>query len=288
MSRIVYVDGEYVPEEQAKVSLFDRGYLFGDGVYEVVPVVRGRLVDADRMIERLGNSLDGLEIGWPLPPEEYLAVHEELIRRNRLGEGMIYSQVTRGVAERDFPFPRRAMPVMSAFPKKMVIIDNPRAETGVSVAFVEDMRWKLRNIKSIALLAQVLAKQQAVEKRAFEGWMVDEAGNVTEGTSSTAYIVRDGRLVARPLETEGGRILPGIRRSVLLELAEADGLEVDLRPFSTDEALQADEALLSSATVGVLPVVEIEGKLIGGGQPGPVFRRLRQLYMNRIMEQVGA
>ncbi len=286
MSRIVYVDGAYVPEDQAKVSVFDRGYLFGDGVYEVVPVINGRLVDADRMLARLENSLAGISIAWPMEKEDYIAVHEELIARNGLKEGMIYSQITRGVAERDFAFPPRALPVMIAFTRELNILDNPHAETGVEVVFVEDLRWKLRNIKSIALLAQVLAKQQAVERRAFEGWMVDDDGFVTEGTSSSAYIVRDGVLVTRPLEVPGGRILPGIRRSVLLELALANGIPAEERPFSREEALEADEALASAATFGVLPVVRIGGKVIGNGRPGPVAQRLRQLYLDHALSQV--
>ncbi len=287
MSRIAYVDGAYVPEEQARVSLFDRGYIFGDGVYEVVSVVGGRLVDADRMLARLEASLAGVAIDWPMERRDYLAVHEELIRRNGLDEGMIYSQVTRGVADRDFAFPPRARPVMSAFAREMPIIANPRAETGVSAAFVEDLRWKLRNVKSIALLAQVLAKQQAREKGAYEGWMVEE-GYVTEGTSSTAYIVRDGVLLTRPLRARGARILPGIRRAVLLELAEAAGVPFEERAFTTEEALSADEALISAATFGVLPVVELDGRPVGSGRPGPVTARLRELYIAHVFARAPA
>ena len=283
MARIVYVNGEYVPEDQARVSIFDRGYLFADGAYEVVPVLEGGLVDADRMLARLDNSLTALEIAWPMERDAFLAMHEELIRRNNLVEGMIYSQVTRGVAERDFAFPRRALPAVIAFTRELTIIDNPRAETGVSVAFVDDVRWKLRHIKSIALLGQVLAKQQAVEKRAFEGWMVED-GHVTEGTSSSAYIVRDGTIITHPLE--GGHILPGIRRSLLLELAEAEGIPVRLRPFTPEEALAADEAFASAATFGVLPVTEIEGRQVGDGTPGPLTRRLRELYLAHALRQV--
>ena len=284
MSRIVYVNGDYVPEDKAVVSLFDRGYIFGDGVYEVLSVVNGRLVDPDRMLARLENSLAGTGIAWPMEKSGYLAVHEELIRRNSLKEGMIYSQVTRGVADRDFAFPPRALPVMSAFTKEMVIINDPRAGTGVSVAFVDDVRWKMRNIKSIALLAQVLAKQQAREKRAYEGWMVED-GYVTEGTSSSAYIVKNGVLITRPLEARGARILPGIRRAILLELAGAAGIPFEERAFSVDEALSADEAITSAATFGALPVVEIEGRPVSTGKPGPVAKRLRELYVAHVLAQ---
>ena len=288
MSRIVYVNGDYVPEDQARVSMFDRGYLFGDGAYEVAPVVGGRLMDRDRMLERLEGSLAALQIAWPMEREELVATLRELVARNGLDEGMVYMQITRGVAERDFAFPPRALPVMTAFTKALSIIDNPHAETGVSAVFVEDIRWKLRNVKSIALLAQVLAKQQAVERRAFEGWMVDDAGFVTEGTSSSAHIVRDGALVTRPLEAESGPILPGIRRSLIIELAEAAGIEVVQRPFTPREAEEADEALLSSATAGVLPVVELEGRPVGSGRPGPVAQRLRALYLEHLEKQVKA
>ena len=285
MARIVYVNGEYVREDQARVSIFDRGYLFGDGAYEVIPVLEGQLVDVERMLARLDNSLAALGIEWPMDKDAYVEMHRELIRRNALVEGMIYSQVTRGVAERDFAFPRRALPSVIAFTKTLSIIDNPRAETGVSVAFVEDLRWKLRSVKSIALLAQVLAKEQAVEKHAFEGWMVED-GHVTEGTSSSAYIVKNGTIITHPLE--GGHILPGIRRSVLLEIAEREGIPVDLRPFTPEEAQNADEAFASAATFGVLPVVEIEGRPVGNGEPGPITKRLRQAYLDHALAQVRA
>ena len=185
------VNGAFVDESDAQVSIFDRGYLFGDGAYEVVPVCGGRLIDRAPFIARLGRSLGELQIAWPCTPEDYIAFHDELIRRNHLAEGMIYSQVTRGVADRDFAFPRGVKPAVVAFTQAKAIIANPLAETGVRVVTVEDIRWKRRDIKAIALLGQVLAKQQAAEAGAFEGWMVED-GLITEGTSSTAYIVKDG------------------------------------------------------------------------------------------------
>lgn len=279
MSRIVHVDGAFVPEEEAKVSLFDRGYLFADGVYEVTPVVGGRLIDADRMLARLDNSLAALRIAWPMSRDELLAMHRELIARNRLDEGMVYVQITRGVADRDFAFPDGARPVVSAFTRAFPVIAHPRAETGVAVALVEDVRWKLRHIKSIALLGQVLARQQAVEQGAFEGWMVED-GHVSEGTASSAWIVKDGAIITHPLT--GGHILPGIRRSVILELAEAAGIPVEQRPFTPDEAKAADEAFISAATFGVLAVVRIDDAIIGDGTPGEMTRRLRALYVERV------
>ncbi len=283
MQRIVYMNGQYVPEDQARISPFDRGYLFGDGAYEVVPVVNGRLLDADRMLQRLDNSLNGLGIAWPMEREDFLAMHRELIVRNKLHEGIIYSQITRGVAERDFPFPDMVQPVVFAFPKAMEVVNNPRAEVGIAVRLVEELRWKRRDIKSIALLAQVLSRQQAAEKRAAEGWMVEDR-LITEGCSSSAFIVNDGTIITSPLEVDGRpRILPGIRRAILLEIAKHEGIPVELRPFSPQEALAADEAFQSAATFGLLPVVEIDGEKIGNGEPGPVARRLRELFFARLV-----
>ena len=282
MSRIVYVNGAYVPEEEARVSPFDRGYLFGDGAYEVTPVVNGRLLDADRMLARMENSLAALGIAMPVSRAEFLTMHEELIARNGLPEGIIYVQITRGVAERDFPFPERAEPVMFAFPKAMPIIDNPRVGEGISVQLVDEQRWRRRDIKSIALLAQVLSRQQAAQAGAAEGWMV-ENGLVTEGCSSSAYIVKGDRIITSPLELDGvPRILPGIRRAILLEIAQAEGMEVELRPFSPREAFEADEAFQSAATFGVMPVVRIDGHVIGSGRPGPLTMRLRELFFARL------
>ncbi len=275
VSRIVYVNGEFVPEEEARVSIFDRGYLFGDGVYEVVPVIGGKLIDKAPFLARLGRSLGELGIGWPCSEDDYAAFHDELIARNSIDEGLVYSQVTRGVAERDFAFPKDAPPAVMAFTQKKKLLDNPLAETGVKVATVEDIRWKRRDVKSIALLGQVMAKQQAAETGAFEAWMVED-GNVTEGSSSSAYIVRDGVLITRPLSRD---ILPGIRRKVILELAAKHQVRIEERAFSVDEALAADEAFLTSASTFVLPIVEIDGQPIGDGMPGPVARQMRALYI---------
>jgi D-alanine transaminase len=283
MGRIVYVNGAFVAEEEARISIFDRGYLFADGVYEVVPVCAGRLIDQAPFIARLDRSLRELEIAWPCAPDDYVAFHNELIRRNDLTEGMVYSQVTRGVADRDFAFPKNVSPAVVAFTQKKAIIANPLAETGVKVVTVEDIRWKRRDIKSIALLGQVLSKQQAAEQGAFEGWMVED-GMVTEGTSSTAYIVKDGVIVTRPLSRA---ILPGIRRRVLIELGPRHGLKIDQRPFTVEEALAADEAMLTSASNFVLPVVAIDGKPIGTGKPGPVARRLREIYIAAALAEAG-
>jgi D-alanine transaminase len=283
MGRTVYLNGAFVDERDARVSIFDRGYLFADGVYEVVPVCAGRLIDQAPFIARLDRSLRELRIAWPCTPQDYVAFHDELIRRNNLDEGMIYSQVTRGVADRDFAFPSGVKPAVIAFTQAKAIIANPLAETGVRVVTVEDIRWKRRDIKSIALLGQVLSKQEAAEQGAFEGWMVED-GMITEGTSSTAYIVKNGVIVTRPLSRA---ILPGIRRRVLIELGQRHGIAIEERPFALVEALAADEAMLTSASNFVLPVVAIDGKPVGTGKPGPVARRLREIYIAAALKEAG-
>ena len=281
MSRTVFLNGEYLPEEEAKVSIFDRGFLFGDGAYEVVPVMDGLMVDVEPFLDRLENSLRELQIDWPCSKDEYLEMHRQLIRRNDLGDGMIYSQVTRGVVpQRSFGFPEDTPTTLMAFTQIVSHGANPLAETGIKVTTVDDIRWKRRDIKSIALLAQCLAKQAANEKGGYEGWMVED-GFVTEGTSSSAYIVKDGVLITRPLSN---LILAGIRRKLLLKLAAEHQIRIEERPFTVKEALAADEAMMSAASCSALPVVEIDGQQIGNGKPGPVFEKLRALYLEHARE----
>lgn len=269
MDRVVYVNGEYPMEADAKISIFDRGFLFGDGVYEVVPVVNGQLVDKEYFLQRLDRSLGELSIAWPCSKEEYVEVMRQLVLRNDLQEGIVYSQVTRGVAERDFPFPADTVSSLIAFTSPKGLMDNPDADAGIAVITTDDLRWKRRDIKSLNLLAQCLAKQDAVSKGADEGWMVED-GFITEGVSSTAYIVKDGRVITRPLSN---LILPGIRRRTLLEIAKQNAIELEERAFTVDEALHADEAFISSATTIALPVVSIDGQVIGNGKPGAITMR---------------
>ncbi len=275
MSRIAYVNGEFLPESEAKVSIFDRGFLFADGVYEVTPIVNGKLVDYDAHIERLDRSLNELKMAWPCTKDELHAMHVELVKRNKLKEGIIYMQVTRGVADRMFNFPKDITSSLVAFPQVMALVDNPNARTGVKIITTPDIRWLRRDIKSVMLLAPVLGKQEAYEKGANEAWMVED-GHVTEGTSSNAYIVIGNKVITRPLSN---RILAGCTRRALKRLSAEQGIEIDERLFTVEEAYAADEAFLTSASQFVMPITEIDGKRIGGGQPGPVTRKLRELFL---------
>lgn len=275
MARTVYVNGEYLPESEGKISIFDRGFLFADGVYEVTAVLNGKLVDYDPHMERLERSLKELRIGWPCSKDELKAMHLEMVKRNGLKEGIIYMQITRGAADRTFNFPKDAKPTLIAFTQSMVLAENPNAVTGVKVVTIPDIRWARRDIKSVMLLAPVLGKQEAYERGANEGWMV-ENGFVTEGTSSNAYIVKDGKVITRELSNS---ILAGCTRRSLFRLAQEHGIAIEERAFTPEEAYAADEAFLTSASQFVMPIVEIDGKRIGGGQPGPVVRKLRELFL---------
>lgn len=281
MSRTVYVNGMFVPEEQAKISVFDRGFIFGDGVYEVVPVISGKLVDKQYFLERLDRSLDELSIAWPCTKQEYMEVMEQLVESNHLTEGIVYSQVTRGIADRDFPFPENVSPSFVAFTSSMELLDNPLVKSGIHVITTPDLRWRRRDIKSVNLLGQVLAKQDAITRGGHEGWMVEDR-IVTEGVSSSAYIVKNATIITRPLSNV---ILPGIRRRTLLEIASNVGIDVEERIFTIEEALAADEAFISSATTMTLGVVSIDGRQIGNGTPGLVTIRLRELYKARVLKE---
>ena len=281
MNRIVFVNGIYTKEQEAVISIFDRGFIFGDGIYEVVPVVLGKLIDRDYFLERLERSLFELSIPWPCSEQDYIEMMETLIDKNTLQEGIVYSQVTRGPADRDFPFPETVKPGIVAFTSRMEILNNPDFETGIAVTTTPDIRWKRRDIKSINLLGQVLAKQDAVSQNSKEAWMV-ENGQVTEGASSSAYIVKNDVLITRRLSNA---ILPGIRRRTILEIAKSANVTVEERAFSVAEAKTADEALISSATTMVLGVTSIDGSQIGDGVPGPVTKKLKRLYQDKILQE---
>jgi D-alanine transaminase len=277
MSRTIFLNGSFLPAEDAKVPVMDRGFLFADGVYEGMGVLGGRLVDNDAHLERLERSLAEVRIQNPYARREWTRLEEELVGRNGMAEGFLYLQVTRGVAERDFLFPKAAAPTVMMFTQAKAIVNSPLAETGIAVASMPDLRWKRRDIKSLSLLAQVLAKQQAAEAGAHEAWMVDEDGFVTEGGSSSAFIITaGGSIVARPLSQA---ILPGITRRSLLRFAREAGLVIEERRFTLAEAFEAAEAFNTSASTFVLPVVSIDGRPVGTGRPGALTRRLRGLYL---------
>ncbi|HVY15274.1 MAG TPA: D-amino-acid transaminase [Rhodopila sp.] len=275
MSRIVYVNGAYLPEEQATVSIFDRGFIFGDGVYEATSVIDGVLVDVEAHLARLERSCREIKLSLPWSRPELVAIHRELIKRNGLNEGSVYLQVTRGAADREFPFPKQAASTLVMFTQARRLLDAPAAKTGIKVVSAPDLRWARRDIKSVNLLASVLAKQFASENGAQEAWMLED-GVVTEGGSSTAWIVKDRTLISRPLSE---KVLPGITRQAVLAFVAESGFTFEQRAFTLQEALAADEAFITSATNFVMPVVEIDGQPIGKGVPGETVGRLRALYI---------
>jgi D-alanine transaminase len=278
MSRIAYVNGRYLPRSEAKVAVEDRGYQFADGVYEVCEVRGGHLVDERRHMARLDRSLGELRINRPMSPAALAVVLRETIRRNRVRDGIVYVQVSRGVARRDFPFPNGDTP-----PSLVVMArgNDPErleqlASDGIAVITVPDIRWKRVDIKSVSLLPNVLAKQAAREQGAREAWLVDTQGRVTEGASSNAWIVnRDGKLITHPL---GHDILAGVTRSVVIDTIKAQGLVFEERSFTVEEAYAAREAFVTSASQTVLPVVTINGRPVGNGSPGLIATALRRDY----------
>ena len=278
MDSIAYVNGLFVPLSEAKVSILDRGFLFADGIYEVSAVLDGKLVDNDSHLARLKRSVG--EIALPLPEslERIIEIQKELIARNKLENGLVYIEVTRGAdTGRDFAFPKGVKPTMIMFTSVKDIVNAASAKTGIGVITVPDIRWTRRDIKSVALLAQVLAKQAAAEAGAGEAWMIED-GKVTEGGSSSAFILtQDDVIVTRQ---NGSKILPGCTRKAVVKLAEERQLRVEERAFSIEEALKAKEAFITSASSFVQPVVSIDGKAVANGKPGPVATRLREIYVD--------
>lgn len=278
MSRIAYVNGRYLPRNEAEVPVEDRGYQFADGVYEVCEVRGGRLVDERRHMARLDRSLGELRIARPMSQAALAVVLRETIRRNRVRDGIVYVQVTRGVARRDFPFPSadtRPSLVVTARSSAVEQLEDVAAQ-GIAVVTVPDIRWKRVDIKSVSLLPNVLAKQAAREQGAREAWLVDTQGRVTEGASSNAWIVsRDGKLITHPI---GQDILSGITRSVVIDAVKTQGIPFEERAFTVEEAYSAREAFITSASQTVLPVVTINGRPVGNGAPGLIATGLRRDY----------
>ena len=280
MPRIAYVNGRYLPHAHAGVHIEDRGYQFADGVYEVCEIARGNIVDMTRHLDRLDRSLSQLRIAWPMARRALTGVIAEVVRRNRVADGLVYLQVTRGVAPRDHYFPpegTRPSLVVTAKRTDRALLER-RAREGVRVITVPENRWARVDIKTVGLLPNVLARQQAKEAGAVEAWFVDAAGMVTEGASTNAWIVtHDRRLVTRQADTG---ILRGVARTTAIDVARRLGLAVEERAFSVDEAVAAREAFISSATSLVTPVVAIDGRPVGDGRPGEVALSLRQTFFD--------
>jgi len=276
MTRVAYVNGLYLPLEDAKVSILDRAFLFGDGIYEVTAVLDRRLLDITGHLVRLRRSLGEMKIAFSMSDEDLVETHLELGRRNNLKEGLIYLQITRGTAERDFPMPADILPTLVMFTQNKKFGDSETSRSGVAVVTTPDIRWQRRDIKSTALLAQVFAKQVASDAGCYEAWMVED-GFITEGSSSSAFIVTKQReIVARPVNHQ---ILDGITRKAILKLAQEEGLQIADRRFTVDEAYNAEEAFLTSASSLVTPIVKIDDREIGNGKPGPLSLRLREQYI---------
>jgi len=277
MPRLAYVNGRYEPHRDACVHIEDRGYQFADGVYEVIPVIAGRMVDEEPHLDRLGYSLGELRIAWPVCRPVLRFIMRELLQRNGVADGSIYMQVTRGVAPRDHKFPARSKPSLVLTTKQSRPPAPGLAANGVAVVTRPDIRWRRCDIKSVSLLPNILGKQQAVEDGAFEAWLVDDDGFITEGTSTNAWIITpSGLLTTRDRSPE---ILSGITRRAVLQLVRESGIGFEERRFSVAEAVSAREAFLTSSSSHVLPVTRIDGQPIGDGKPGDLTLRLRDIYL---------
>jgi D-alanine transaminase len=279
MTRTVYVNGDWLPEDEAKVSVFDRGFLFADGVYEVTSVLGGKLIDFAGHSARLKRSLSELEMAEPCTTDELLEIHREIVAKNEITDGLVYLQVTRGNAgDRDFAYPAADVtPTMVLFTQsKPGLADSPQARVGLKIVTIEDLRWGRRDIKTVQLLYPSMGKMAAKAAGVDDAWFVEE-GAVTEGTSNNAYIVKGRKIITRQLSND---ILHGITRAAVLRFAKEAQYEVEERNFTPDEAMKADEAFITSASAFVMPVVEIDGAAIGTGTPGPVAARLREIYLD--------
>ncbi len=280
MSRIVYVNAEFVPEAEARVSVFDRGFLMADGVYEVTSVLGGKLIDFAGHVARLERSLKELDMAMPMSAEALLAVHRELVARNEVIDGSVYLQITRGSSgDRDFVFPDPGVTpqtVVMFTQSKLGMAETPLARTGIRVISIDDIRWHRRDIKTVQLLYPSMGKMMAKAAGCDDAWLVED-GMVTEGTSNNAYIVRGNTIITRQL---GNDILHGITRAAVLRFAREAQMTVEERPFTIAEAQAADEAFITSASMFVMPVVEIDGAKVGTGKPGALTARLREIYLD--------
>lgn len=282
--RTVYVNGDYLPETEAKISIFDRAFLMADGVYEVTSVLGGKLIDFDGHLARLERSLTELDMPKPDAFDDLLEIHRELVRLNGIDEGLVYLQVTRGAAsDRDFVFPdpEEVRPTLVLFTQsKPGLADSPLAKKGIKVISIDDLRWGRRDIKTTQLLYPSMGKMMAKAAGCDDAWMIED-GHVTEGTSNNAYIVKGGKIITRQLSND---ILHGITRAAVLRFAREAQMVVEERLFTIDEAKAADEAFITSASTFVHPVVEVDGISLGDGTPGPVAKRLREIYLEESLK----
>jgi D-alanine transaminase len=281
MTRTVYLNGDYLPETEAKVSIFDRGFLMADGVYEVTSVLGGKLIDFGGHCVRLSRSLGELDMQNPHTEAEWLAIHRELVALNNITDGMIYLQVTRGnPGDRDFAFPGpETKPTVVLFTQnKPGLAENPAALTGYKVISIPDIRWGRRDIKTVQLLYPSMGKMMAKKAGVDDSWFVED-GFVTEGTSNNAYIVKGNKIITRALSSD---ILHGITRAAVLRFAAEAQMEVEERNFTIAEAQSADEAFITSASAFVMPIVEVDGAAIGTGKPGKLVPRLREIYLEEM------
>jgi len=284
MTRTVYVNGEYLPETEAKVSIFDRGFLMADAVYEVTSVLGGKLIDFEGHAVRLARSLNELDMPQPLSKDELLDIHRELVLLNDITDGMIYLQISRGAPnDRDFVFPdpETTKPTVVLFTQnKPGLAQSPVAKKGLKVISIEDVRWGRRDIKTVQLLYPSMGKMMAKKAGCDDAWMVED-GFVTEGTSNNAYIIKGNKIISRALSND---ILHGITRAAVLRFAREAQMDVEERNFTIAEAQDADEAFITSASTFVMPVVEIDGAAVGTGAVGPMATRLREIYLDESMK----
>ncbi|MBO5064384.1 MAG: D-amino acid aminotransferase [Campylobacter sp.] len=277
----VFLNGDFIDKDSAKISIFDRGFIFGDGIYEVIPVINSTIVEKQGFWDRFKRSLNEIDLSLPYSTNEFETILNRLIQINSLQEGGLYIQITRGVAQRDFSFVSNITPTVMAFAFSDSVLEHPGAKNGITIISTPDIRWKRRDIKSISLLGQCYAKNQATIAGADECFMVED-GYVTEAGSSSAFIIKDGVLITKPLSNE---ILPGIRRQRLLNLAKEIGLKIEERKFSMDEVYNADECFISAATIILVPVIKADGKEINGGKIGEYTIKLRELYKNGLISE---
>ncbi|MEL7254718.1 MAG: D-amino-acid transaminase [Pseudomonadota bacterium] len=282
--RTVYLNGEYLNEDEAKVSIFDRSFLMADGVYEVTSVLGGKLIDFEGHKVRLLRSLNELDMQKPEEFDDLLDIHRELVRINEIEDGLVYLQVSRGAADRDFmyPDPDEVKPTLVLFTQsKPGLANSPASQKGMKVISIDDIRWGRRDIKTVQLLYPSMGKMMAKKAGCDDAWMIQD-GYVTEGTSNNAYIVKDGKIITRQLSND---ILHGITRAAVLRFAEEAQMEVVERSFTIEEAKEADEAFITSASAFVMPVVEIDGVALGDGTPGHVAKRMREIYLDESLKK---